>query len=93
MNTFKQCIRCHVTGRVQGVFYRASTQAEAESLGITGYARNLVDGQVEVLACGPDNALQALKSWLWQGPRHSEVTHVQCESIYPESFPQGFVTK
>jgi len=42
--------RCLVSGRVQGVFYRASTRARAESLGVTGHARNLRDGRVEVLA-------------------------------------------
>jgi len=44
--------RCLVAGRVQGVFYRASTRARAEALGVTGHARNLPDGRVEVLACG-----------------------------------------
>ena len=49
--------RCLVAGRVQGVFYRASTRARAESLGVTGYARNLADGRVEVLACGEPQAV------------------------------------
>ena len=87
------CIRCYVSGRVQGVFYRASTQEQAESLGIVGYAKNLTDRRVEVLACGNDNALQELKSWLWQGPRHAEVTEVECESVEPNPYPQHFITK
>jgi acylphosphatase len=87
------CVRCYVSGRVQGVFYRASTQEQAESLGIVGYAKNLSDRRVEVLACGTDNALQELKSWLWQGPPHAEVTQVECEPVDPNAYPQLFVTK
>lgn len=46
------CVRCWVHGMVQGVGFRYSTQREALKLGLTGYARNLDDGSVEVLACG-----------------------------------------
>ncbi|WP_455367048.1 acylphosphatase [Kaarinaea lacus] len=93
MTSMKKCIRCYVSGKVQGVFYRASTQEQAESLGVTGYAKNLADRRVEVLACGDERALAELKSWLWQGPRHSEVTAVECDTINPTPVPQGFVTK
>ena len=86
------CVRCYVSGRVQGVFYRASTQEQAESLGIVGYAKNLPDRRVEVLACGTDSALKQLKSWLRQGPRHAEVTQVECEPADPNPYPQLFVT-
>lgn len=71
-----RCMRCLVSGRVQGVFYRASTKAKALELGLTGYARNLRDGRVEVLACGPDEALRALEAWLWEGPPAAQVTDV-----------------
>ena len=54
-------MRCIVTGRVQGVFFRASTEREAQQLGITGYARNMSDGSVEVLACGEASAVEELK--------------------------------
>jgi acylphosphatase len=47
------CMQCYVSGQVQGVFFRASARHEAERLGVTGYARNLSDGRLEVLACGP----------------------------------------
>jgi len=93
MNDTKKCIRCYVSGKVQGVFYRASTREQAENLGITGYAKNLPDRRVEVLACGAASGLAELESWLWQGPRHSDVTDVYCEPIDPEREPQGFVTK
>ncbi len=73
------CRRCRVTGRVQGVFYRASTQQQARMLGVSGWARNVPDGSVEVLACGPPEAVEALCRWLWDGPRLAEVTGVECE--------------
>ncbi len=57
-----------VSGRVQGVFYRASTREQALALGLSGHALNLPDGRVEVVAVGPDEALDALERWLWQGP-------------------------
>lgn len=65
-----------VSGRVQGVFYRASTRERALALGLTGYARNLPDGAVEVLACGDVAAIAALERWLWEGPPAARVTGV-----------------
>jgi acylphosphatase len=73
--------RCLVAGRVQGVFYRASTRARAEALGITGHARNLPDGRVEVLACGTPEAVEALCNWLWQGPPAADVVSVESETL------------
>ncbi len=75
-----RCIRCFVSGRVQGVFFRASAAKEAQQLGITGYARNLSDGRVEVLACGDADALERFKAWLHRGPSAAEVSAVACES-------------
>lgn len=86
------CLRCLVAGRVQGVWYRGSTQRQALALGITGYARNLPDGRVEVLACGDEAALQQLQDWLWQGPPAAEVTDVQCGPAADEP-PSGFQTR
>jgi acylphosphatase len=73
--------RCLVAGRVQGVFYRASTRAQAEALGVTGHARNLPDGRVEVLACGQPQAVQALCDWLWHGPPAADVVSVEIEAL------------
>lgn len=78
-----------VSGRVQGVFFRASTRAQAERLGLSGYARNLADGRVEVLACGKSEALDALERWLWQGPPAAEVTAVEREPAEERGTP-GF---
>lgn len=71
------CKRCLVSGRVQGVFYRASAARVAQRLGLSGYARNLADGRVEVLACGEPEAVAELIQWLWEGPSAARVTAVQ----------------
>lgn len=65
-----------VSGRVQGVFYRASTREQALALGLTGHARNLPDGAVEVLACGDEQAIAELERWLWEGPAAARVADV-----------------
>ena len=66
-----------VHGRVQGVWFRDSTRREAERLGITGYAMNLADGNVEVLACGAAVVLDELQAWLHHGPPMARVTKVE----------------
>ena len=78
-----------VSGRVQGVYFRASTREQAQRLQLSGHARNLDDGRVEVLAFGAAQAIEALAQWLEDGPPAARVaavgrfTHVgQC--------PDGF---
>jgi acylphosphatase len=78
-----------ISGVVQGVFFRASTRQEAQSLGLSGHARNLPDGRVEVVARGPGDKLQALEAWLWQGPPAAQVDDVVSED-YPGPVPDGF---
>lgn len=73
------CRRFVVSGRVQGVWFRASTQREAQLLGLSGHAVNLPDGSVEVLACGAETAVQALEAWLWRGPELAAVSEVRSE--------------
>ena len=68
--------RFRVTGKVQGVFFRASTRTEAQRLGLRGHARNLPDGSVEVLAVGDGNAIDALARWLQHGPPQARVDEV-----------------
>lgn len=65
-----------ITGRVQGVFFRASTRAQARNLDVAGYARNLPDGSVEVLASGDAGALETLEQWLRHGPPQARVDRV-----------------
>jgi acylphosphatase len=69
-------IRFLVSGKVQGVGFRASTQEQARRLGLSGYVRNLDDGRVEILAAGAEAALDAFAEWLWQGPPLSRVEAV-----------------
>jgi acylphosphatase len=78
-----QAARFIVSGRVQGVFYRASAREQARALGLTGHAHNLPDGRVEVLACGDLAALDALERWLWEGPEAAMVEAVTREPAEP----------
>lgn len=71
-----RCCRFRVSGRVQGVFYRATACDEARRLGLNGWVRNLPNGDVELLACGNEKALEQLEVWLWQGPPHARVAQV-----------------
>ncbi|NKI34998.1 acylphosphatase [Wenzhouxiangella sp. XN79A] len=75
------CARFRVTGRVQGVFFRASTQRVAKRLGLTGHAINLDDGSVEVLACGAADALDDLHDWLQRGSPTARVDRVDREAV------------
>ncbi|ADE14247.1 acylphosphatase [Nitrosococcus halophilus Nc 4] len=75
------CVRCLIDGRVQGVWFRASTRERAMELGVRGWVRNLPDGRVEALLQGEAEAVEALKQWLWQGPALAEVVDIQCETV------------
>lgn len=75
------CMRFYVSGKVQGVWYRASTKTQAEQLGLTGWARNLPDGRVEVVACGLATKVTTLQSWLKKGPELAKVTEVTQEEL------------
>lgn len=75
-----------VSGRVQGVFFRASAAREATRLKLTGYAKNLANGDVEVLACGEPDQLDDLEHWLASGPPMARVDSVQIQSEDTEAF-------
>lgn len=88
--------RCFVSGRVQGVFYRASTRQRAVQLSITGYARNLEDGRVEVLALGEPSAVHSLIDWLAVGPPAAQVARVEVTELDVDAIddvPVGFGTR
>lgn len=88
------CKRCFVGGRVQGVYYRATAARRARELSLTGYAKNLPDGRVEVVAYGEPHLVQAFIDWLWIGSSASKVTSVEVmDAEYdPAQFSDGFRT-
>jgi acylphosphatase len=73
-----------VSGRVQGVWYRGSCADQAEQLGVSGWARNLPDGRVEVVAEGAPEAVDKLVDWCHIGPAHARVTRVDVRHEAPE---------
>lgn len=79
-----------ISGRVQGVYYRASTEEQARDLGLTGYARNLPDGRVEVVAEGPEDQLQQLRAWCEGGPPDARVEAVEVSEEPPSGEFGGF---
>lgn len=81
-----------VTGRVQGVFFRASTRERALALGLHGSAVNRADGSVEVRVAGAPEALDALERWLGHGPAHARVETVRREPMDPGKVGEGFST-
>jgi len=84
-----QCAHFHVRGQVQGVFYRASTEAMARRLGLSGWVRNGEDGSVVLVACGPAPQLDELEKWLWRGSANAQVSNVKRMPSALEHF-QGF---
>lgn len=73
--------RCLVSGRVQGVLFRAATRNMALELGVYGYAHNISGGRVEVHVEGNAAAVAALCDWLWDGPPEAEVSSVTCTAV------------
>lgn len=84
-----ECRKFRVQGRVQGVFFRASTRDKAQSLGLTGWVRNRPDDSVEGLACGDPAALDDFCEWLWEGPGPARVEQVEVTPA-SESSPASF---
>lgn len=82
-----------ISGRVQGVFYRASTREQALQLGLAGHAKNLADGRVEVLASGMASALDSLERWLRHGPPAAKVEMVIREALPDQTELHGFTAQ
>ena len=85
-----KAVRYLVSGKVQGVFYRGSTAQRARQLGLAGWACNLPDGRVEVVASGDPARLSALAEWLWEGPPSAVVREVTVEEWPAENVGVGF---
>jgi acylphosphatase len=83
-------IRAIISGRVQGVSYRASTAHEASRLGLVGWVKNRVDGKVELEAQGPDDKVASLVAWCHQGPPAASVTGVSVEELSSTGSEQSF---
>lgn len=71
----------HVSGKVQGVYFRASSQQVAIDFGLSGYARNLDDGDVEVLMCGEQHNIDKMLAWLAHGPPQAEVESIRSKQV------------
>ncbi len=82
-----------VSGKVQGVWFRASTLEQAVQLGLGGYARNLDDGRVEVLVKGDADAIEQLARWLQRGPPLARVDEVERTEADVASCLEGFLVR
>ena len=80
------CSRFIVSGRVQGVFFRASTASVAHRLGLRGRASNMLDGKVMVIAIGPPHAVEELGQWLHRGPPSARVAEVEETAEQPDQW-------
>ena len=85
-------LRAHVIieGRVQGVSFRASAQAQARSIGVEGWVRNLDDGRVEAIFEGESAAVKRMISWCYSGPRPARIDKVAVEWEPPTGRERGF---
>src|SRR4249919_2405198 len=82
--------RFFVGGRVQGVWFRASAREQAIALNLRGFARNLPDGRVEVLAIGADDAVEQLAQWLHYGPSRAQVDELERMDAEDDAAIEGF---
>ena len=87
-----ECVRARVTvsGRVQGVNFRASTRERARANGVVGWVRNLEDGRVEAMFEGPRTAVKQVISWCYGGPTPARVEHVEIEWVRPTGLEKEF---
>lgn len=89
----EKCVRAVITGKVQGVYFRAFTQEEAENLNLSGWVRNLPSGAVEALICGPADLVAIMVDWLATGSPHSRVDQVTVEEVSNPGGLQGFTIR
>jgi len=65
-----------IKGKVQGVYYRASARDVAREVGVTGWIKNMTDGNVEALVSGPEERVEKFIEWCRKGPKNAEVSEV-----------------
>lgn len=75
----KVCYQLHISGDVQGVFFRGSAKEKAEKLELTGYARNEPDGSVTIEVEGEQGVVDEFIAWCKDGPKHAEVSKVEAK--------------
>jgi acylphosphatase len=85
--------RVHVSGRVQGVFFRDSTRQKAQELGLHGYVKNTAEGDVEALFEGPKGSVDEMVRWCEEGPQHASVENVSADYEAPGDDLTGFVVR
>ncbi|WP_420962352.1 acylphosphatase [Brucella sp. IR073] len=90
MNADRIAVLVRITGRVQGVSFRAWTRTEALELGLTGWVRNEPDGSVMALVAGPEDAVAAMLESFWQGPPGAAVSDVISAKDYTGEIPGDF---
>lgn len=83
-----QTVEIKVSGRVQGVFFRKTTQAIAQQYDITGMVRNESDGSVYIIAHGEEENLKEFIVWCKKGPPAAEVNKIDIEEIKDQSFKE-----
>lgn len=88
--TATRAIAATVTGRVQGVGFRYTTQRRGQELGLVGWVRNQPDGSVETWAQGPEDALNRFVVFLEQGPPAARVASVELQDVTPDATVEGF---
>ncbi len=82
-------IKLIITGRVQGVFFRAKTKKTADRLGIKGYVKNLLDGSVEAMLKGDSSIVAKMVEWCSKGPSASRVDHIISKKIEQSTEQSG----
>lgn len=84
-------IKFIISGKVQGVGFRFSVQDRAQDLALTGYAKNMSDGTVEILVCGEKKGVTSFSAWLREsGPSFSSISNISEEEVPLEEIPSSF---
>ena len=92
MTTARIARQAVVSGRVQGVYYRTSTQQQARRLAVAGWVRNRPDGSVEAWLEGAPDAVEALLAWMRRGPAGARVTDITVTETLPRNDADFVVT-